>query len=273
MYADRAIRRRAGPCTSSTRAGGKHCHLVFSSHRAECAARGTTVASSWVVVLGAGRWAWLTAETPDGGGKAMPKQICSLNGDVDVKNWFASAILPHQAALTRYLRRVCRSPSEVPDLLQETLVRVYESATRSRPSFPKTFLFTTARNLLIDKVRRDRVVSIDYTRTTASLDLPIDELSPERRLAALQDLQQVTRAFEALPEKTKSVIWLRRVAGMSQRETASILRIEEGALEGHMTRGMRSLAKAIIVNGRMKTTTAVAGLPGHRARNTSRSSR
>ena len=168
--------------------------------------------------------------------------------DGDLKNWFGSAILPHQGELRRYLRRVCRSSSEVPDLLQETLVRVYESAAKSRPRFPKQFLFTTARNLWVDKLRRERVVSIDYAPETISLSLAIDELSPERRLGALQDLQQLTRAFESLPEKTRSVIWLRRVAGISQRETAAILGIEEGALEGHMTRGMRSLAKAIVVN-------------------------
>ena len=170
--------------------------------------------------------------------------------DGDLKNWFASAILPHQAALRRYLRCVCKPSSEVPDLLQETLVRVYESATKSRPRFPKTFLFTTARNLLIDKLRRERVVSIDYTPNTFLLDLPIDELSPERQLAAIQDLQQLTCAFESLPEKTRSVIWLRRVAGMSQRETAALLGIEESTLEGHMVRGMRSLARAVEVNGR-----------------------
>lgn len=169
--------------------------------------------------------------------------------DDELKNWFVSAILPHQAALTRYLRCVCKSSSEVPDLLQETLVRVYQSATRSRPRFPKTFLFTTARNLLIDKLRRERVVSIDYTSKTTSLDVPMDELSPERQLAGLQDLQQLTRAFESLPEKTRSVIWLRRVAGIPQREVAAMLGIAESALEGHMTRGMRSLAKAVAANG------------------------
>ena len=169
--------------------------------------------------------------------------------DDDLKHWFGSAILPHQAALRRYLMRVCRSSSEVPDLLQETLMRVYESATKSRPRYPKQFLFTTARNLWIDKLRRERVVSIDYTPEPISLSIAIDELSPERRLAALQDLQQLTHAFESLPEKTRSVIWLRRVAGISQREAAAILGIEVGALEGHMSRGMRRLAKAIVVNG------------------------
>ena len=168
----------------------------------------------------------------------------------DLESWFVSAILPHQAALTRYLKRVCKSSSEVPDLRQETYIRVCESATKSRPRFPKTFLFTTARNLVIDRVRRERVVSIDYSQDGVSLDLlSVDELTPERRLAARQDLQQVTRAFDSLPEKTRSVIWLRRVAGLSQREAAASLGIDESALEGRMSRGMRRLAKAVVVNG------------------------
>jgi len=167
----------------------------------------------------------------------------------DLEKWFVSAILPHQAALTRYLKRVCKSPSEVPDLRQETYIRVCESAAKSLPRFPRTFLFRTARNLVIDRFRRDRVVSIDYTADEISPDLSIDELTPERRLAARQDLQQLTRAFDALPEKTRSVIWLRRVAGLSQRDAAASLGIDESALEARMTRGMRSLAKAIVPNG------------------------
>jgi len=166
--------------------------------------------------------------------------------DRELQNWFVSAILPHQAALTRYLNRVCKRSSEVPDLRQETYVRVCESARKSRPRFPKTFLFTTARNLVIDKARRERIVSIEYTTNETFLNLSMDELTPERRLAARQDLQLVTRAFASLPERTRSVIWLRRVGGLSQREAAASLGIDESALEGHMTRGMRSLSKAVL---------------------------
>jgi RNA polymerase sigma factor (sigma-70 family) len=170
--------------------------------------------------------------------------------DRELEHWFVSVILPHQAALTRYLNRFCKSSSEVPDLRQETYFRVCESAKKSRPRFPKTFLFTTARNLAIDRLRRARVVSIHYTHDAVCLDLPIDELTPERSLAARQDLQQLTRAFQSLPEKTRSVIWLRRVAGLSQREAAASLGMDEGALEGHMVRGMRGLARAV---GRIAT--------------------
>ena len=170
--------------------------------------------------------------------------------DRDLESWFVSAILPHQAALTGYLKRVCKSHSDVPDLRQETYIRVCESAKKSRPRFPKAFLFATARNLVIDRVRRARVVCEEHVPEGIPLDLSIDDLTPERRLAAREDLQQLTRAFASLPERTRSVIWLRRVDGLSQCEAAASLGIDEGSLEGHMARGMRRLAEAVFAEMR-----------------------
>lgn len=164
----------------------------------------------------------------------------------ELDHWFATQILPHEAALMRYLNRVWRSAAEVPDLRQETYVRVYESAAKSPPRSAKSLLFTTARNLMVDRMRRDRVVSIDYTQDLTSLDVSVDELSPERRLSARQELQCLVEAFDRLPQMTRAVIWLRRVEGLSQRQAAQSLGIAEGALEGHMCRGLRSLANAIL---------------------------
>ena len=163
----------------------------------------------------------------------------------ELENWFVTAILPHQAALTRYLHRAWKRASEIPDLRQEIYIRVCEGAARSRPRLPRNFLFRTARNLVIDKARRDQAVSIYYTQDEAWLDVAVDELTPERHLQARQDLHTMIRAFDSLPEKTRSVIWLRRIAGLSQREAAQSLGIDEGALESHMIRGMRSLADAL----------------------------
>ncbi len=43
-----------------------------------------------------------------------------------------------------------------------------------------------------------------------------------------------------------SVIWLRRVEGLSQRETAERLGIQEGAVESHMGGGLRIMADAFL---------------------------
>lgn len=160
--------------------------------------------------------------------------------------WFATQILPLEAGLMRYLRRVSPRAADVADLRQEVYMRVYEGAAKSLPQHPQRFLFATARNLLIDRLRRERVVSIDYTQDLESLNVCVDELSPERRLNARQELQRLSEAFDQLPEKTRSAIWLRRVEGCSQREAAELLGMNEGALESHMSRGLRAIANATL---------------------------
>src|SRR3546814_3653770 len=78
----------------------------------------------------------------------------------DLDQWFAEQILPYEGALTAYLRRVWPDPSEIADLRQEVYVRVYQGAGKQRPPVARFFLFTVARNLLIDRLRKSRVVPI-----------------------------------------------------------------------------------------------------------------
>jgi RNA polymerase sigma factor (sigma-70 family) len=159
--------------------------------------------------------------------------------------WFATEILPHEAALTRYLRRLWYDPGEVADFRQEIYVRIYESAARERPAAPKAFLFATARNLLADRIRRGRIVSIDYTQDLDALNVLIDEISPERRLSARQELLRLAAGLDELSDECRSVIWLRRVEGLSQKEAAARLGMLESTLASHVCRGMKVLMKTV----------------------------
>jgi RNA polymerase sigma-70 factor (ECF subfamily) len=159
--------------------------------------------------------------------------------------WFAAEILPLEGTLVRYLSRVWPNPAEVPDLRQDIYVRVYESARRGFPHSPRAYLFKTARNLMADRVRRARIVHIDSNQDFEVLNVLIDEISPERRLAARQELQTLAQAFDALPDKCRSVVWLRRVEGLSQQETARRLGMREGAVESQLGRAVRVLALAV----------------------------
>jgi len=161
----------------------------------------------------------------------------------DLAEWFVSEILTHESALTGYLKRAWRARADVSDLRQETYARVYASAARALPRSPKSFLFATARNLMTDKARRAKVAPVDCGRDADLPNLSVDELTPERCLSARDELLRLTRAFDRLPELTRTVIWMLRVEGHSQREAAQRLGIEEGALEGRMTRGLRQLER------------------------------
>jgi RNA polymerase sigma factor (sigma-70 family) len=165
--------------------------------------------------------------------------------DEDLDRWFIREIVAHEAALMRYLSRCWSDQAEIQDIRQDCYIRVYEAAARSRPVSPKSFLFQTARHLMVDHLRHRRVVSIESVEDLAALNVSVDELSPERRLSGLQELRHLAAAFDQLPQKCREVVWLRKVQGLSQRDVGQQLNIAETTVEKHVARGIRFLAKLL----------------------------
>jgi RNA polymerase sigma-70 factor (ECF subfamily) len=156
--------------------------------------------------------------------------------------WFAREILAHERALAYYLRRCWPHREELHDLRQEVYVRVYEAAGKALPAAPKSFLFTTARNLMADRLRRSRVVSIDTVGDFESLNVLVDEVSPERWSSGRQTLKRLAEAFDHLPDRCREVVWLRRVEELPQKEVAMRLGISEKTVEKHLAKGVRLIA-------------------------------
>lgn len=179
--------------------------------------------------------------------------------DLDaLDHWFTTQVLPHEAALTRYLDRIRPRHVDVHDLVQETYARVYERAKHARPIATRPFLFTVGRHLVLDHMRRDRVVSFEATQDAQLLGVLVDEVDPERELLAQDELACLIRALDSLPDATRAVIWLRRVEGLSQRDTAARLQMPEGTVESHLCRGVRALARALFGPTQASTTPARA---------------
>lgn len=155
--------------------------------------------------------------------------------------WFAREVLKHEDALMRFLHRNWRDHDEVPDLRQDIYVRIYKSAARRLPDSPKSFLFTTARNLLADRARRQRIVSITAVGDMERLNVLKDELAPERHLAGRQALERLARALDSLPDRCREVVWLRRVKDMPQKQIAKRLGISEKTVEKHIAKGVRRM--------------------------------
>jgi RNA polymerase sigma-70 factor (ECF subfamily) len=160
-----------------------------------------------------------------------------------VDTWFKREILSHETMLVRFISRVWPRQDEVADVRQETYARVYEAARHSRPHSPKAFLFATARHFMADRIRRERIVSIRAGRDSEYLNVLVDEISPERRVSAHQELARLAYAFDRLSAKCREVTWLRRVKGLSQREVAEQLALAEKTVEKHLRTAARQLAQ------------------------------
>jgi len=146
----------------------------------------------------------------------------------------------------RFLTRAWSNAADIVDLRQDIYVRVYEAAANSRPHSPKSFLFTTARHLITDRLRRQRVVAIDAVGDVDALNVLIEEIGPERRLGAHQELRRLAQALDALPPRCRETMWLRRVFEMPQKEVAARLGITEKTVEKHLMKGTQLLADALL---------------------------
>jgi RNA polymerase sigma factor (sigma-70 family) len=175
--------------------------------------------------------------------------------DEPLDSWFKREILVHEASLLRYLSRVWPWRDEIHDLRQEIYVRVYESAQRSRPVTPRAFIFAAARNLVADRIRRARVVSIEAVGDPDALNVLVDEASPERKLSSWQDLRRLTRALNSLPPRCREVVWLRKVDELPMKQIAEQLGVSIRTVEGQTLKGMRLLSDRVFGNERSSTPT------------------
>jgi RNA polymerase sigma-70 factor (ECF subfamily) len=161
--------------------------------------------------------------------------------DETLKSWFVREVFPLEAALTRYIRRNWRNESDVADLRQEIYARIYSAAGAGLPLQPKPFLFATARNHLINKVKREQIVSIELVADLETSVVAIDTMTPDRYATARDELRRVQAGLDQLPPRCREVVMLRRIDGLSTREVAERLNIARTTVEQQMVHGMRAL--------------------------------
>jgi RNA polymerase sigma factor (sigma-70 family) len=162
-----------------------------------------------------------------------------------IDEWFMREVLPLEPMLTRFLQRNWRNAAEVSDLRQETYARVYEAAQRERPLLAKPFLFQVARNMMIDRLRKQSVVSLESVADFDWLNVTDDKPSSEAYVAARQELRLLQAALDDLPPRCRKVVVLLKVEGLSQKQVAKQMGITVETVENQVAKGMRVLAQAL----------------------------
>jgi len=159
--------------------------------------------------------------------------------------WLAKEILIHERALRRYLARFFRNMADVDDAVQETYARLLglsESAFAAVRNW-QAFLFTSARNVTLDRIRKSRVVSYDALAEIETLHVLDQQPSADEALNARQELALLAEAIANLPDRCREVLTLRKLYGLPQREIALRLGISESTVEKHVAYGVRLCAE------------------------------
>jgi len=160
--------------------------------------------------------------------------------------WFVHDVLPLEAVLMQFLRNNWRNASEVEDLCQEIYLRAYEAAAANDiPERTKPFVFAVARNLLIDRVRRDQVVPIEAINDLDEIEVAADEPGPERSIVAKDELRRLSIALGKLPPRCREVVMLKRFEELTRQQIAERLGISEYTVAEYLAQGMWRLVDAL----------------------------
>ena len=163
----------------------------------------------------------------------------------DVQAWFVREVLPLEAALMQFLRRSRRNASDAEDLRHDIYVRVCEAAQKEIPKSTKAFVFSIARNLIIDHARHDQIVPIDAVADLDELNVAADAPGPERSVVAREELRTLQAALDRLPPRCRDAVVMRKIDGLPRHEIAVRMGIAEITVRRHISDGMAALADAV----------------------------
>lgn len=172
----------------------------------------------------------------------------------------------YQHRLLRYLLFLTGKREVAEDLFQETWIRVLlRGAQYNGKARFDTWLFTIARNLVIDLSRKRRMASLDEMSEAGEDERPfevvLDGPSPLEQFATREDRAEVAEVLLRLEPNYREVITLRFHEEMSLDEIASVTRAPLSTVKSRLYRGLAAL-KPEIEQLRRTRAAGVAGVAG-----------
>ncbi len=145
---------------------------------------------------------------------------------------------PHEPVLRSYLRGSFPAVRDIDDVVQESYLRVWKSCTTRSVSSAKAFLFTVARRIALNVVRKNRNAPFVAVGDFAASRVLEDKPDARDRLIVQERINLLADALLTLSPRCREVVILHKVKGLPQREVAAQLGIGERTVESHVRTGV-----------------------------------
>jgi RNA polymerase sigma-70 factor (ECF subfamily) len=156
---------------------------------------------------------------------------------------FRTAVLPLGDRLFRLALRITMNRAEAEDVVQDTLLKVWEQRSQwEQINNLEAFALTICRNRALDVIKR-------AGRNTASLDkVDNGQWSMVNGQSTLEDREQISlvrRLMDSLPEVQRTIMQLRDIEGMTYQEIAQLLDISETQVKVYLHRARTKIRKGL----------------------------
>ncbi|MES2693024.1 MAG: RNA polymerase sigma factor [Verrucomicrobiota bacterium] len=159
--------------------------------------------------------------------------------ETETARWFSAEVQPHEPALRGYLRGSFPAVRDVDDVVQESYLRMWRARAVQPIQSARGFLFTVARRLALDLVRREAVSPMRGVCDLANLPVLEERPSVLDRLGEEEKIRLLAKAVGSLPTRCRQAVVLHKINGLSQREVAAQLGLSEKTVENQVALGIK----------------------------------
>ena len=164
--------------------------------------------------------------------------------------WYADHIEPHEAQIRHWLKSRYGSQCDVDDVVQEALLKIFKAREKAELKSPKAFFFAVARNAAVDSMRKAKVAVTDSLIDEEVLEIVDEGESVDEVAARNHELEILTQAIQALPERCRRVFTLSKVYGMTYNDIARDMDISFNTVSAQIAIGVSKCTKYMQMHGR-----------------------
>jgi len=159
---------------------------------------------------------------------------------------FEELVRRHGRGIKSYAYRLLRNDEQAEDVYVETFTRVVrERKNLRRGGTARGYLYTIAHRICIGQIRRRRT-EIDALPHLVALDGGRAAGPDSEALAAAGELaDDIEHAIARLSQQHRQVLLLRTAHGLSTRETAEALQIEQGQVRSQLSWARKRLRRLL----------------------------
>jgi len=157
---------------------------------------------------------------------------------------FREDILPLKDKIFRLALRITFNRAEAEDIVQETLIRVWNHRDELfKIESVEAYCLTIARNLAIDASQKKEAKNQELA---PEHDRPVDASTPFDTLVHKEQMAFLHQLINRLPEKQRLIFHLRDVEGHSYQEIASIMKLSEEQVKVNLFRARQKIKQQFI---------------------------
>ncbi|NOQ20847.1 MAG: sigma-70 family RNA polymerase sigma factor [Desulfobacterales bacterium] len=166
---------------------------------------------------------------------------------------FEALMRKYYPRILNFIYRFFSNRQIAEDLSQDVFMKVYKSALHYRPQSQfQTWLYTIAKNVCLNELRRKRglMVSLDETHKSGENELRKEiadpNTDPVKALLQKEKVALIRAAINDLPENQRIAVILKRHENFSYTQIAATLNVTDKAVKSLLSRAKVNLKNKLI---------------------------